>query len=348
MALILRRNLGRPLTHDELDGNLIYLDVTEWKCASYEKGMWVYIKGVDNIAALYLCEVTHPSNIYQGCVFSEVINTVRIWRPFTGGGGGGNVFFQNPDPSTASNLEGIPAGSTFPAPKTMQEMWDKLLYPYQPPTFTSFAFITHNGSLEIGRLFSSDTASWTTSNSANVVAGSVQIGGYNLTTVTGLNANGTGVLTFTSPVTRVTKGVQTWNITGTDTETATFNRNFSITWLWMGYWGTSLNGSLSEFDIKTLLNSGLISNFISNYAFVTGGYKYICIPDVYCTPTQYPEFFYDLSLGLQVAMYDGYGNSDNTNSTYDLVDVTNNYGITTAYRIYRTKWQVGVLTIIVT
>jgi hypothetical protein len=87
MPLILRRNLDRPLTHDELDGNFIYLDITEWKCASYEKGNWVYIKGADNITALYLCETTHNQNIYPNCQFAEVINNIRIWRPFEGGGG---------------------------------------------------------------------------------------------------------------------------------------------------------------------------------------------------------------------------------------------------------------------
>lgn len=139
MGLILRKNLNRPLTHDELDSNLVYLDINEWKLQSYEKGVWVYIKGAGNITALYLCEATHNKNVYPNGAFTEVVNTVRIWRPFEGGGGGtGTTYFQNPLPTTA-HLEGIPPGSTFPSQMTMQEMWDLLLYPYIPPPGPYFA-----------------------------------------------------------------------------------------------------------------------------------------------------------------------------------------------------------------
>ena len=52
---------------------------------------------------------------------------------------GGTVVNYVNSASTTSTVGGITAGSTFPAPgKTMQEMWDLLLYPYQPPAFTSF------------------------------------------------------------------------------------------------------------------------------------------------------------------------------------------------------------------
>ena len=346
MGLLLRRNLSRPLTHDELDGNLIYLDINEWVLQSYEKGMWCYIKGVDDIAAMYLCEITHNKNIYPSGAFAEVVNTVRIWRPFTGGGG--NVYFQNPLPSTATNLEGVPAGTTFPVPTDMQDMWDMLLYPYQLPSFSSFTFITHAGTLEVGHSFTGDTASWSTSNSANVVNGSVAISGAELTPVTGLDANGTTPLTFDNPVVRTTIGTKTWTITGTNTHAGSFSRNFSITWGWKYYWGTATGTTLNEAEIEGLANSGLFSDFNGNYSFQTGGYKYICIPDDYCSPTHYPANFWDYSLGLQVAMTDGYANSDNTNSTYYLVSVTNTYGEATLYRVYRTKWQVGLLTIIVT
>lgn len=346
MPLILRRSLDRPLTHDELDGNLIYLDVTEWKCQSYEKGMWVYIKGATNIAALYLCENTHNKNVYPSCQFAEVVNSVRIWRPFEGGGGG---VFINPDPSTATNLEGIPAGSTFPLPgKTMQEMWDMLLYPYKFPSFTLFTFLTHYGTLEVGNSFSGDTASWSVNNLANVQPNSVEISGYNLTTVTGLPAIGSEALTFTAPVTRTSRGTRTWTITAQNTHLEAFSTTFSLTWEWMFYWGTSPNTMLTETQIKALSNSDTLSAFFGNYTFATGDYKYLCIPDVYCSVSQYPAYFYDLSVGLQVAMNDGYAHYDNNNSTYDLVNVTNQYGLTTAYRVYRTKWQVGALTIVVT
>jgi hypothetical protein len=38
MSLILRNNITRPLTHDELDNNLIYLNINEWVKQNYVKG----------------------------------------------------------------------------------------------------------------------------------------------------------------------------------------------------------------------------------------------------------------------------------------------------------------------
>jgi len=47
--------------------------------------------------------------------------------------------FQNENPTSASNLEGIPAGTTFPTPQTMQNMWNLLLYPYMQPSFNDLS-----------------------------------------------------------------------------------------------------------------------------------------------------------------------------------------------------------------
>ena len=334
MGLILRRNLSRPLTHDELDNDLVYLDINEWVLQGYEKGMWCYIKGVDDIMALYLCETTHNKAVYPSGVFAEVVNTVRLWRPFNGGGGG-SVYFQNPAPSTASNLEGVPAGTTFPTPTSMQDMWDMLLYPYQQPAFTLFMFLTHSGMLEIGESFTTDTASWTTSQSANVSPNSVHISGDDLTPVTGLDANGTTPLTFDNPVTRTTKGGKTWVIGGTTTRSMPFSTNLSIYWEWMFYWGTSLNTSLTENEIEALANHNLQSSIAGTYNFGNTGYKYFCYADDYGEPTK----FFDVDTGFQVAMYGGYPNVDSKGFSYDLVSVTNTATIpqTINYRVYRTK-----------
>ena len=48
---------------------------------------------------------------------------------------GGNVDFTNAAPTTIS-VGGYPLGTQFPTAKTMQQMWDGLLYPYTAPTLT--------------------------------------------------------------------------------------------------------------------------------------------------------------------------------------------------------------------
>jgi hypothetical protein len=48
---------------------------------------------------------------------------------------GGGSSFINPDPTTIS-VGGYPLGTQFPIAKTMQQMWDGLLYPYTAPTLS--------------------------------------------------------------------------------------------------------------------------------------------------------------------------------------------------------------------
>jgi hypothetical protein len=337
MGLILRRNLDRPLTHEELDGNLIYLDINEWKLQSYEKGMWVYEKNSNDITALYICTVTHNQNIYPSSHFIEVVNGVRIWSPFRGLASTGTTF-QGFDPTTATNFEGIPAGSTFPIPTSMQDMWTMLLYPYQLPVFTQFIFIDNNGTLEIGQSFTGDTASWGTSNSGNVAVDSVNISGFNLTTITGLSSNGTTPLIFSSPVTRTLAGSEYWYINGTDTHSNAMSQlSFYIRWDWMFYWGTSTNTILNESEIEALSSKNLQSAIAGTYSFSENGYKYFCYANGYGNPVS----FYDSDTGFQVAMYEGYSNASVGGSSFELIPVTNVYGQTTDYRIYRTKNILG-------
>lgn len=334
MGLIFRRNLDRPLTHEELDGNFLYLDINEWKLQSYEKGMWCYIKGNNDITDIYLCEVTHVQNIYPNGIFTDVVNNVRIWRPFSGGGG---TYFENTSPSTATNLEGIPAGTTFASPHTMQEMWNLLLYPFQAPAFTFFQFDNNHTTMEVGYSFLTDVATWTTSNSSNVVDGSVYISGDNLVTHTGLTANGSEFLTFSPAVTRTSKGTKSWTITGTNTRSATFSRTSTLRWDWRFYWGTSLNTILNEAEIEELASSTVKSTFVGTYSFASGGYKYFCHADDYGNISS----FYDNDTGFQVAMYDGYSHAGGGGSSYELISVTNSNGETINYRVYRTKNILG-------
>jgi hypothetical protein len=107
-------------------------------------------------------------------------------------------YYTNLSPSVASNLAGIPAGSTFSG-ASMQEMWDKLLYPYVYP----YASLSGGDTREFG---SSNTVnlSWTaTKNSKTitfitlkknsgtiqnvVVTGNTQTGSFATTAVTNTN-----------------------------------------------------------------------------------------------------------------------------------------------------------------
>ena len=133
---------------------------------------------------------------------------------------------------TPVTIGGILAGSTF-VNKSMQEMWYKLLYPYQEPTFTSFTIGGLSGTYEYGQPFTGidKVFSWGTSNSVNVSGSSISISGEGITTVSGLD-NATTEIIYMSAITNTDQGVtsSSWAIVGTDTENNTFNKTMSIYW----------------------------------------------------------------------------------------------------------------------
>lgn len=257
---------------------------------------------------------------------------------FTTGGTGGDLYTNSA--ATPTTIGGIGAGSTFSA-KTMQEMWDSLLYPYQSPAFSSFS-LGIASPLEIGAdIATGQTFTWGTTNSFNVSANTVQISGYNLVTLTGLANDGTEAVSFTGVITRDAAdapGVRTWNIQATNTNNVNFNTNLSLRWDWRMYAGTSTNTSLTEADIEALTNFTSIKNgFAGTFNMSAGGYKYFCFATGYGSPSTWT----DTSNNLNVAMYTGYPNTDGAGNTYDLVSVTNAQSETTMYKVYRTLNQLG-------
>jgi hypothetical protein len=93
MALILRNNLSRPLTHDELDSNFIYLNIITWEKKNYTRGQYV-VHAVSGTTYLYRCDNNHTDYVYtqNSDNFTETylngLTTVRIWTKIGGGGDG--------------------------------------------------------------------------------------------------------------------------------------------------------------------------------------------------------------------------------------------------------------------
>lgn len=245
--------------------------------------------------------------------------------------------YTNSTPTTAT-VGGITQGSTF-SNQTMQQMFDKLLYPYQSPAFTSFNFQGVSSPLEMGEDLSTTpkTFNWSTSNSSNVSANTININGYNTTSIVDTANDGSQSASFTGTVTRTaadTPGTRGWNISGVNTSGTTFTGSLSLRWDYRMFVGTSTNTILNGSQIQALTNYNSIKNgFAGTYNLSAGGYKYFCYADGYGTPNS----FKDASNNLNIALYDGYTNPDVTNGgSYELVSVTNAYGETTNYRVYRT------------
>lgn len=256
------------------------------------------------------------------------------------------VTYINPNPTTQT-VGGIFAGSTFATPKSMQYMWDLLLYPYQNPSFNSFN-IGKTNPQEVGATISGVTSfTWGTNNSSNVMSNSILIRDITNSVILGSSLVNDGSENLDiGTITKNSHGLtHNWRIEGVNTNSVGFQSgNISIVWYFKTYSGTNTNQTLIETDIESLANNILVGSLTTNHNLASGGYKYICFPDGFGSPTS-TTGFRDNSTLLPISMADNVDNIFYNNTAngwnYGLVSVTNIYGITTNYRVYRSKYVLG-------
>jgi hypothetical protein len=233
--------------------------------------------------------------------------------------------------ATPTTIGGISAGSTF-SNKTMTEMWNALLYPYQTPAFTSFSRTNLNSTYELGEVMvaGSQTFTWSTSNSSNVSANTITIV-QNIAPVTTLLSNSANdgteiVVTPTTYSAGTSSTVTLYTITAYNSLNSPFSTTISRSWRPRIYYGTSLTTPLVEANIEALANNPLASGFAGTYSFAAGGYKYFCYPSSFGTAT----VFTDTGTNFNVPMEPVY-----------VVSVTNIYGVTANYNVHRSTNILG-------
>ena len=242
--------------------------------------------------------------------------------------GGGGLTYTNANP-TPTGLGGIPGGATFSA-QTMQQMWDALLYPYQYPAFGSFGITGQTTPLEVGATSNANPSFyWTDTNPTNITPNSIQIDDATAveTLVTGHSTTSPAAVTHAG-ITKTSHSSETYTITGTNSLSGTFTRNYTIVWDWMVYYGESATSPLVEADIESLRVGGLSGGFAGTYSYVSDAskYKYLCYPAVYGTASG----FTDTSTNLNVPF-----------ETVYTVSVTNAHGQTTNYNVHRSTNMIG-------
>jgi len=245
----------------------------------------------------------------------------------------GGITYTNAS-TTPEDVGGIAAGSTFSA-VTMQEMWDDLLYPYQDPTFSSFSISGQSSTLEVGdSIPASVTFTWGTTNSGNVSSNSLIIrdvtGASDL--ATGLADDSSEAIVMSGAIQLTAQGSYVFRIRGTDTDAPSkdFQRDATYNWRWKFYWGTSATTTLTEAQIESLPNggNGLYSSLSRTYSLdaAASQYKYICYPATLGTLST----FTDTSTMLAVPFEAPY-----------TVSVTNSFGQTTNYNVYKSTNMLG-------
>lgn len=259
---------------------------------------------------------------------------------------GSNATYTNPNP-VPQTIGGILAGTSFPTPQLMQQMWDMLLYPAQYPQFTSFNILGQANPREVGSTVPANiTFQWLTSNPGLIQTNSIKlfdVTGGNLTLATGLANDGTEPILLAAPITLLTAGSYQFKIEGTNTAGSNFSSTSTLQWRWKLYYGTNASPTLDSIAIKALVSSSLAASYVGNYAFAAGGYKYICQSDnMGGQINTVKDANTNFGVPLATAADDpAYSNLDGGGHSYALVSVTNDQGITTNYRVYRTKNSLG-------
>jgi hypothetical protein len=222
------------------------------------------------------------------------------------------------------NVGGLEAGSTFNE-KQINEMLTSILYPYQSPAFSAFTIDGQTTPLEVGDSIAANrTFTWTVINSANIEANQIVIRDYTGITdiAVGLAYTDTPYLSIYAAVQKTLATYNRFRITGTNTNAATFYKDYIVYWQWRVYYGESTSTTLNEVGIEGLRIGTLSSGFARTYSFdaLSNGYKYISYPAVLGTATS----FKDTATQLPVPMESVY-----------TVSVANIYGIITNYNVHR-------------
>jgi hypothetical protein len=261
-----------------------------------------------------------------------------------GSGGSAESTWTLIEPTTATDIAGIPQGTTIDVGSTAIKLLEQILYPYQEVAFTSLSTGLAS-TYELGQTAGngSFTVSWNRSGpTANWIANSAYFEYSGLVTGVGLTAgsptaNSASVSYPAFRATTLGSNTETFQLTGQQQEGSYLvSRSASTRWWSKMYWGKSTNPSLT--DITSLSNGSelLITTTSSGSGTVTttdtGGYFYLFIHDYYELDT--------IKLaGFDVSM----------RSPVVTASVTNAQGFATNYKIYRSFNQLpGALSMDIT
>lgn len=162
--------------------------------------------------------------------------------------------FINPNPTTVT-VGGIPSGSTFPTVQTMQQMFDKLLYPYQAPLLSLTA--TPNQK-EYGDALST-TLGWSYTKKSNPITGAVVNGGAPVgPPATSGTKTANGTYSTIAPIAVST--TNTFNMTVTDSLSNTTVTTATLTWMNKIRWGAVNLSAISPSNPNLTTNPEFAGN----------------------------------------------------------------------------------------
>lgn len=173
-------------------------------------------------------------------------------------------YFYNPNPTTATNFSGIPKGTTFSTPQTVQDMFNALLYPYNPPILS----LSGPGGVITDREFGAQQTvqlSWSVTKTSNSISSIYVVDQFFPPNTTNGTKLTTGYFNSDSIYTR-----NTFTMSVNDGKTTT-SINTSFEWMNKIYWGSVEIPSKPNFTIASDRNESqeLINSVLSEAPFGT-------------------------------------------------------------------------------
>ena len=266
--------------------------------------------------------------------------------------GGGSSTYGGASPTTVV-VEDFPIGTNILG-LTYDDLFQNIYAPYVSPSFTSFSISGFPTSYEVGDTIGGpQTFVWSFSNISNVSPNTMDIlditGGTALATnISNVSpAAGITIATYTP----VVPSSYSWRGQATNTQLGVFLSSFfTASWFWRKYYGESALTSLTESQIESLTNNPLSNTLVGSYSFAALDYKYFCWPDSFGSPSPSTGSTGFLLSGSPCSMvsvtFDPTYNLVQNGYYYYLLPVTNSFGITTNYRVYRTLNTLGAAVVI--
>jgi hypothetical protein len=238
---------------------------------------------------------------------------------------------------------GLVVGSTF-NDEGLADIVDRMMYPYQLPTFSSFSIQAIPNPLEVGDAIpASVTFLWATTNPANIQPNSlslIDVTSGNIVLAAGLANDGSEAVIMGAPISYSGQASHVFRIIGINTQANPFQRDATYNWRHRSYYGNNVATTVVEADIEAMATNFPVTGIAGTYVFPAGGYKYICVPDA--LGGQINTILDGGGFAVPMAgVPQGYTNIDGGGFGYQLVSVTNAFAVVMNYRVYRTLNSLG-------
>ena len=215
-----------------------------------------------------------------------------------GGGGSAESTWTSTVPTTASDVAGIPQGTTIDIGSNAISILTQILYPYQSVSFSNFSLGLAANTFDIGQTSAAGNynATWSASSpTGNWVAGSVNISRAGTSLVSGLDYNSSPT-SITHPAYRYTTPTTlSFSLTGQQlqgTNPQTASKDYY--WRHKIYWGKSASDPTSTASVSTnggnRFTSGNTSLGSYTYTFTSSGSALACYVIVPTSLTQYTSW----------------------------------------------------------